>query len=102
MRRPVDEVSPTDTTGHIGDYIRGLLVEASNTAETRNLANYHRKQFDTAYTQAIPLRHLLIYICLVTAFHVRDFILGRFIKSNEELVIKSPVCRELEIDSRIH
>jgi hypothetical protein len=102
VRQLADEAGVIETTGHIGDYIRGLLVEAANNAKTSHVSDYHRKQTDTAYTEAIPLRHLIIYICLVTAFHVRDFIIGRFIKSNEELVIKSPVCREIEIDSRIH
>jgi hypothetical protein len=82
--------------------MRVITHGAEATGETSHVSDYYRKQSDTAYTKAVSLRHLLIYICLSTAFHVRDFILGRFIKSNEELVIKSPVCREIEIESRIH
>jgi hypothetical protein len=66
----------------------------------------------TTYTRTItqgvtladggPLRSLGIYLKLTTVGFVRDFILKRFLKSNEEIVLKSPVCREIEIDSRIH
>jgi hypothetical protein len=65
-------------------------------------ADYHRTHEDTAYTEAAPLRSLFIVIRLVTMGFVRDFILKRFLKSNDDTYVKSPVCRELEITSRIH
>jgi hypothetical protein len=48
------------------------------------------------------LRHLLVFIRLVAGAFIRDYIIGRFLKSREEIVIKSPVCRELALDSRLH
>ncbi|GHV93331.1 hypothetical protein AGMMS50268_38340 [Spirochaetia bacterium] len=91
-----------ESAGHQGDYIRGLYVTAGSIAETDHAADYYRKQEDTAYSEAIPLRSLFMVIRLVTVGLVRDFILKRFLKSNEDIVLKSPVCREIEIDSRIH
>ncbi|GHV04029.1 hypothetical protein FACS189485_08550 [Spirochaetia bacterium] len=90
------------SVGRLGNYIRGLYTNAGGMAETGHLTTYYRKQEDTAYTEAVPLRHLIMVIRLVTVSFVRDFILKRFLKSNEDIVLKSPVCREIEFDSRIH
>ncbi|GHU81853.1 hypothetical protein FACS189468_5210 [Spirochaetia bacterium] len=98
-RNIAERASTLDNAGHLGDYFRGLFVEAGNMAETDHLSAYYRKQEDTAYTEAIPLRSLFMIIRLVTVGLVRDFILKRFLKSNEDIVLKSPVCRDLEIDS---
>jgi hypothetical protein len=88
--------------GHLGDYLRGIYTEAGSMAETTHEGEYHRRVQDTAYSEAVSLRQLLIFIRLWTTGLVRDYIIRRFLKSNEELVLKSPVCREIEIDSRIH
>ncbi|GHV80638.1 hypothetical protein AGMMS49944_24290 [Spirochaetia bacterium] len=88
--------------GHWGDYIRGLLVDAGSSAGTVRLGNYYRTQKDIAGVAGIPLRSVGFFIKLVTVGFVRDFILRRFLKSNEELVVKSKVCREIILDSKIH
>jgi hypothetical protein len=88
-----------DDTGHTADYLRGLFIEAGSMAETRHEGECYRKVQDTAYSEAVPLRHLFIFIRLVTEGLVRDFLLRRFLKSNEELVVKSPVYREIILDS---
>jgi hypothetical protein len=88
--------------GHVGAYIRGLYTEAGSMAETGHEGEYYRKVQDTAESMGVSLRHLFIFIRLVTEGLIRDFLLRRFLKSNEELVLKSPVCRELTLDSRLH
>ncbi|MFP3041389.1 hypothetical protein LQZ19_06160 [Treponema primitia] len=95
-------VAAFDTAGHLGDYFRGLFVEAGSVAETDHTAAYYRMQEDTAYSGDNPLRHLFMVIKLVTVGLVRDYLLWRFLKSNEEIVVKSAVCRDIEIESRIH
>jgi hypothetical protein len=90
-----------DETGHTADYLRGLFAEAGSMAETTHKAEYQRKQQDTTYSEAVSLRHLFIFIRLLTGSYIRDYITGRFLKSREEIVIKSPVCRELTLDSKI-
>ncbi|GHV93388.1 hypothetical protein AGMMS50268_38910 [Spirochaetia bacterium] len=86
----------------MGNYIRGLFVQAESIAETGHVSAYYRKQEDTAYTEAIPQRSLFMVIRLVTVGLVRDYLLRRFLKSNEELVLKSGICREIILDSKIH
>jgi hypothetical protein len=77
-------------------------VEAGSIAETTHRGEYHRKQQDTAYSEAVSLRHLFVFIRLLTGAYIRDYIIGRFLKSKEEVVIKSPVCREIILESTLH
>jgi hypothetical protein len=102
MRVIQDTETIGDDMGHTADYLRGLFVEAGSIAGTTHRAEYHRRQQDTAYSEAIPLRHLFIFIQLLTGAYIRDYIIGRFLKSREEIVIKSPVCRELILESKVH
>jgi hypothetical protein len=95
-------LNATDAAGHWGEYLRGLYVEAGSLAETTHKAEYHRKQTETVNGQGVTLRHLLIFIRLLTGTFIRDYIIGRFLKSREEIVIKSPVCREIVLESRLH
>jgi hypothetical protein len=92
----------TDSKTQWAAYIRGLRVEAANMAETRHGGEYYRKQTETVQAVGIPFRSLLIFVRLVTMSLIRDFLLRRFLKSNEELVLKSPVCREITLESTIH
>jgi hypothetical protein len=92
-----------DTLEHGGgSYIRGIYTMAESLTETGHEAEYYRKQIDVASSEAVSLRHLFIFIHLLTVGSVRDFIIRRFLKSNEDIVLKSAVCREIEIESRIH
>jgi hypothetical protein len=87
--------------GHLGDYIRGLYTEAGSMAETRHEGEYYREVQDTAGSTAFSLRHLFIFLRLATVSLVRDYLISRFLKSREELVLKSPVSREIELESRV-
>jgi hypothetical protein len=102
MRLIQDTETIGDETGHTANYLRGLFVEAGSIAETTRRGEYYRIQQDTAGSEAVPLRHLFIFLRLLTTAYIRDYIIGRFLKSKEELVIKSPVCREITLESTLH
>jgi hypothetical protein len=102
MRIIQDTETASDETGHAADYLRGLSAEAGNMAETTRRGEYYRKQQDMAYSEAVPLRHLFIFIRLLTGSYIRDYIIERFLKSKEEVVIKSLVCREITLESTLH
>jgi hypothetical protein len=101
MRAIQDMKNVGDDTGHTADYLRGLFIEAGNMAGTKHTAWYKRGIADYADMAAVPLRHLCIFIRLTTLSLVRDYLLSRFLRSREELVIKSPVVRELILESKI-
>jgi hypothetical protein len=96
-----DTETAGDAMGHVGNYLRGLLVEAGNRAETAHIGDYYRRVEDTAQNEAVPLRHLFIFLRLLTAAYIRDYIIGRFLKSKEEIILTSPVCREIMLDSTL-
>jgi hypothetical protein len=102
LRRLIEQAGSTDSTGKLSVYIRGLYEQAGNYAGTVHQGEYYREAFDTAGVAGFPLRSLGVFIKLVTVGLVRDYLLRRFLKSNEEIVLKSAVCRNLEIESRIH
>jgi hypothetical protein len=87
--------------GHTGEYLRGLFVEAGSIAGTTHKADYHRIQQDTVGSEGVSLRHVVIFLRLVTFSLIRDYLLPRFLRSRDELVLKSAVTRELELDSTI-
>jgi hypothetical protein len=82
--------------------IRKVVEAVTAPAETARRKGYYRTQQDTAGSEDSTLRNLSIFIRLLAGGVIRDFIIGRFLKSNEEIVVKSPVCREIIIDSKLH
>jgi hypothetical protein len=97
-----EEAAAFGEAGHLGDYLRGIYTESGNMAETNHKGDYHRTVEDTAHNEGVSLRHLFIFLRLITLSLVRDYITGRFLRSKEELVIKSPVCREITLESTLH
>jgi hypothetical protein len=102
LRTVREEAAVSGEAGHLGDYLRGLYTEAGSRAETGHAGEYHRRVQDAAGGTAVSLRHLFIFLRLATLSLVRDYITGRFLRSKEELVIKSLVCRELTLESTLH
>jgi hypothetical protein len=102
-RRNVPDTAHTVTDNrHIGNYQRGLSDTLNGTGETNNRADYLRVERDTGDVIGEVQRMVHVFIRLITGGAVRDYIIRRFLKSNEEMVVKSPVCREITIESRIH
>jgi hypothetical protein len=103
LARYVQDMSENfDGAGHLGDYIRGLYSEAGSGAETGHTGNFFRKEEDAATAGDITLRGLLVFVKIFTTGLIRDYLIPRFLRSKEEIVLKSPVRREIFLDSRIH
>jgi hypothetical protein len=101
LRRIGEEVNTFGEAGHLGDYIRGLYTEAGSMAETKHEGEYYRTVEDAAGSTGVSLRRLFIFLRLATLSLVRDYLISRFLRSREELVIKSAVVRELTLESKI-
>jgi hypothetical protein len=87
--------------GHLGDYIRGLYIEAGSMTEIWHEGEYYRAVQDTAGSMGVSPRRLCIFLRLATFSLVRDYLISRFLRSREELVIKSAVTRELILESKV-
>jgi hypothetical protein len=91
-----------DKLSGIRAYYRGLYDTAGIFALGASQAMYSRVNNETVHIAGLALRHFLIFVKLVTVSFVRDYLVKRFLKAREELDVKSPVCRELILESRIH
>jgi hypothetical protein len=101
VRSLPETAKASETIGHWGAYVRGLWVAAANKAETIHSSDYYRRQTETVGAHGSLFRGLLIFVKILTLSLVRDFLLRRFLKSNEELVLKSGICRDITLDSRV-
>jgi hypothetical protein len=57
--------------------------------------------FDGVHALDYTARRLMMVVKIFTTSFVRDFILHRFLHAKEELIIKSRICFELEIESKL-
>ena len=101
VRSAKDNVSFFDYNSHWGAFIRSLLVHAGSIADTTHGAEYHRHETDTVQAEGKAHRGLLLFVRIITQVFIRDYLLGRFLKARQELVLKSCVSREITLESRI-
>jgi len=101
LRRLPDNVQITQAFRHWGAFIRGLRVNADSIAETSHKAEYHRFTSDSALAVGTVFRGLLLFVRIVSKVFVKDYILRRFLKAKEDFILKSPICREIILDSKI-
>jgi hypothetical protein len=101
-RNVEDGVSPVTDTHHEAEYLRELRETPAAADETIRVAGYIRLHQDTGNVVEDMKRMLTVFIKLFSVTSIRDYIINRFLKSREELVIKSKINREIEIESRIH
>ena len=76
-------------------------MTAETNTETAHRAEYCRSHSDTVQAEGKVGRGLLFFVRIVTRLFVRDYLLGRFLKARKDLVLKSKICREFTLDSRI-
>jgi hypothetical protein len=102
IRSVSDTAMPSDKMRHLGAFIRGLFSTAISVAETSHKAQYYRFQKDDVQAQGSVFRGLLLLVRIVTKVFIRDYILGRFLKAREDLILKSAISREITLDSRVN
>jgi hypothetical protein len=82
-------------------FIRGLVDIAGIESEVKTGWVHSRKLADTVQAAGVVFRGLLLFVKIVTGAFVRDYLLSRFLKARQELVLKSAISREITIDSKI-
>jgi hypothetical protein len=101
LRAVHETVKSTDLLRQVAAYTRGL----SDTAEIEDKAKSGRAFFtiisDTVQVAGSVFRGLLIYVRIVNGVFIRDYLLSRFLKARQELVLKSAICREIILESKI-
>ncbi len=101
--REIKETSGiTDVLKSIREYIKVLQDVAGNIAETIRKGEYFRTERDTVQAGGSALRHLFIFLRILTVSFVRDYIIRRFLVAREELSLKSVITREIVLESKIN
>ena len=101
VRSVNDTAMGTGFLSKIGSFIRGLYFAAGSIAETVHKAEYNRFNSDTVQTEGRASRGLLLFVRIVTQVLFRDYLLRRFLIAKEELILKSAICKEITLESRI-
>jgi len=101
LRAVSDNETAFENIRHLRSFIRGMTATVGSIAETTHEAVYKRIQTDTVQAMGTVFRSLIMFVRIVTRVFVRDYLLGRFLKAREELTLKSAICREIVLDSRI-
>jgi hypothetical protein len=101
MRSVADYVAITQHTRHWGAFIRGLLVTAGNIDEIGHKAEYYRFNTDTVQAEGKAIRGLIVFIRIIAKALVRNYVIWRFLKAKKEIVLKSPISREIILDSKL-
>jgi len=87
---------------HIGEFYRGLFDDIQVDGEVKSGRFFSTKIIDTVFTVGVVFRGLTLLVRIITKVVVRDYLLSRFLKAREELILKSCITRALTIDSRIN
>jgi hypothetical protein len=101
LRSVNDTSMPSDKTHKTGAFIRELYSAVCGSGEAGHSVDYLRIRKDKARCKAEAIRSLFLFVRIASAICTRDFILKRFLRAKDELVLKSVITRELEIESRI-
>jgi hypothetical protein len=101
-RKIIDNAFPVTENRHISRYERELRDSPCVGGLAGRVIDYVRKQEETGAVLGEVKRMAGIFVKVVSGAMIRDYIVRRFLKAREELVLKSAVCREIELDSRVH
>jgi len=100
--RTVRETASTSgITGFLGSFIRGVFDNAEIESDVKMGRVYTRLLIDTVRAASTVLRGLFLFVSIITRVFTRDYLLNRFLKARQELVLKSCVSREIILESRI-
>jgi hypothetical protein len=95
-------VNTADIISHLKVFIRALSSIAGIESVAKQSRALRRKLADTALAAGPVFRGLFLLVMIKSGAYMRDFVLGRLLKSKNEAVLKSCVCREIIIESRIN
>jgi len=101
LRSVSDNVQLTHHLRRWWAIIRSLLDNVENTAGTTHKGEFYRFNKDTLQAAGVVVRSLSMFVRIVSKILIHDYILGRFLRTSEELKLKSAICREIILESKI-
>jgi hypothetical protein len=101
LRSVNETVVNTDVLRHIAAYTRGLSDTAKVEGNAMSGWVLFTKIADNAHVAGNVFRGLILLVRIITGVFIRDYLLGRFLKAREEIVLKSAISREIILESKI-
>ena len=101
MRSIKETTSVSDTFRHWRIFFRGLIDNAGIESEVNQGKYYFLTLTETVQAAGYVFRGMLLFVSIFTRVFIRDYLLARFLRARQELVLKSCVSREILLESRI-
>jgi len=97
----LETATVSEAINHLGAFMRGVFDDAKIESEVKGGWLLTHTITDRVQAAATVFRGLLLFVRIVTSVFVRDYLLRRFLKARSELVVKSVICREIILESKI-
>jgi hypothetical protein len=101
VRTIVETVRLTHKTDKKFAYIRVMDVKAHSSDETKRRGDFHRFNDDTLSLPDNPIRSVGYSIKIFTTSLIRDYVISRFLFSQDEIKLKSRITTEIVLRSSI-
>jgi hypothetical protein len=101
FRTQKETITVSEKKSHLRVLFRGLIDRAEIESGVETGRIHFIRLADTVQAAGVVFRGLLIFVGIVSRVFVRDYLLWRFLKARSELVLKSVVIRELNLESKI-
>jgi len=101
VRTLTQGVNLPDNRKLTGIYKRSVTHTAEIESIAKNSWILIIKIMDSVHAVSNMFRSLTLFVCIFTQVFIRDYLLRRFLVAREELVLKSVICREIVLDSRV-
>jgi hypothetical protein len=101
VRTIVETVRITHKSSKKFDYIRVMDTKAHSIAETKRRGDFHRFNDDALNIPDNPIRSVGYFIKIFTTSFIRDYVLSRFLVSQDEIKLKSRITSEIILNSTI-
>jgi hypothetical protein len=102
-RSILETIKVTETFYHLGEFFRGLFdaADIKSESEAKRGSLLTVRLIETVKVTGFVFRGLILFVRIVTGVFVRDYLLGRYLKARQEIVLKSPISREIILESKI-
>ena len=102
LRSMIETAAAKDTIRYSGSFFRMLMDCIEAESKLRPGWVIYLKISDSVRVLGTVFRGLVLFVRIVTGLYIRDFLLVRFLKARQELILKSCISREIILDSKIN
>jgi len=101
LRSLKETVPLSDSIRYWRVFFRSLIDSVDVESEVQQGKSYFLTLTDTVQAAGYVFRGLVLYVNILTRVFIRDYLLGRFLRARQELVLKSCVSREIMLESKM-